>query len=257
MKVKKGTRIKVQWPYSDAKHRWRKGEIIRTRKTKERYLIRFGDGDVRWSRLKDGVWTVDTDAKVPSTVDMAQSLNVKLPEMPAPLPDNEQERLRVLQRVNILDTPREPHFDKCIELAQKISECPVVLISFVDADRQWFKASIGFDRKQTCRSSSFCSHAVSAYPRHPCFIVPDTTKDPRFAGNSLVREQNIRFYAGFPLVVDGFCLGALCVKDRRPRVLSSSQKEQLHQLANNVSQYLALRGSNSDATTTQENQKGH
>ena len=47
-------------------------------------------------------------------------------------------------------------------------------------------------------------------------VVPDATRDPRFADNALVTgEKNIRFYAGAPLVDRGRRAAGLAVRDRR------------------------------------------
>ena len=38
----------------------------------------------------------------------------------APIPDNEEERLKSLHSLNILDTPSEERFDRIIRVAQKL-----------------------------------------------------------------------------------------------------------------------------------------
>ena len=72
------------------------------------------------------------------------------------------------------------------------------------------------DVKETSRDAAFCAHVV--YDREP-MIVADTFLDARFADNPLVvNEPRIRFYAGYPLILDdGACIGSLCVFDTRPR----------------------------------------
>lgn len=80
--------------------------------------------------------------------------------LPAPRPANERERLEVLRRYGILDTPPEPAFD---DIARShICATPVSSISLIDADRQWFKAKVGFDACETSRDSGFCAHRIGA-----------------------------------------------------------------------------------------------
>ncbi len=158
----------------------------------------------------------------------------------APFPENEAKRLKALQKYNILDTLPEMSFDDITRIASHISETPVALISLVDSERQWFKSKIGFDIEETPRDISFCSHAIL---EPDILVVPDTHKDERFFDNPLVTgEDNIRFYAGSPLVTaKGETLGTLCVIDRTPRNLDETQKEALRALARQVMNQLELR----------------
>lgn len=96
---------------------------------------------------------------------------------------------------------------------------PFVLVSIVDADRQWFKSVIGLPGvTETDRTSSFC--AWTLLPRIPeVLVVMDARMDARFKSNALVTGYpGIQFYAGSPLVSSsGHRLGSLCVIDRSPR----------------------------------------
>ena len=158
----------------------------------------------------------------------------------APFPENEAKRLEVLQKYDILDTLPELSFDDITRLASSICGTPVALISLVDSERQWFKSKKGLEIEQTPRDISFCSHAIL---EPDILVVPDTRKDERFSNNPLVTgSENIRFYAGSPLVTaKGEALGTLCVIDRSPRNLDEMQQESLRALARQVMSQLELR----------------
>src|SRR4051812_26423777 len=118
--------------------------------------------------------------------------------MKPPVPANETKRLNVLWQYDVLDSVPEEVFDDLTELAAKICDAPIALITLVDENRQWFKAKVGIDVAETSRDISFCGHAIN---QSELFIIPDATKDKRFAGNPLVvSDPKIRFYAGAPLV---------------------------------------------------------
>jgi len=156
------------------------------------------------------------------------------------VPPNEKQRLKVLWQYDVLDTIPEEVFDDLTELAARICEAPIALITLVDEDRQWFKSKVGISDNETSRDISFCAHAIL---QSDLFIVPDATKDQRFAHNPLVTsDPKIRFYAGAPLITpDGHALGTLCVIDKVPRELRPDQKTGLRVLARHVMTQLELR----------------
>jgi GAF domain-containing protein len=160
--------------------------------------------------------------------------------MSDPTLENEKKRLKVLWQYEVLDTVPEALFDDLTELAARICEAPIALISLVDEKRQWFKSKVGTSVSETTRDVSFCAHAIK---QSDLFIVPDATKDERFANNPLVTsDPKIRFYAGAPLITpDGYALGTLCIIDKVPRELRPDQKHALGILARHVVSQLELR----------------
>jgi two-component sensor histidine kinase/GAF domain-containing protein len=158
-------------------------------------------------------------------------------------PAAEAERLAALHRYQILDTPDEEPFNRVALLARDLFDTPFALVSFIDEDRQWFKARVGLSVQQTPREWAFCTHAIASGA--DVFVVPDAQQDPRFTDNPLVRgAPHIRFYAAAPLrSPDGFGLGTVCVISDRPRPegIDAAQRRWLGTLAGLAADELELR----------------
>ncbi|MCU4676797.1 PAS domain S-box protein [Catenovulum sp. 2E275] len=141
----------------------------------------------------------------------------------APIPKDELKRLKILQQTQLLDTPPEERFDRITRLVKSYFNVPIVLVSLVDLDRQWFKSKQGLNINETAREISICGHSI--YTKE-LTVVENTLLDPRFADNPLiVKSPNIRFYAGMPLIINEMAIGTLCIIDYKPRQLTKEQKK--------------------------------
>ena len=177
---------------------------------------------------------------------------MKAPAKPA----TESVRIDTLRSLNILDTPPEERFDRLTRLAKRLFGVPIVLISLVDSERQWFKSCIGLPVLETPRDISFCGHAILG---NGALLVPDALLDERFADNPLVTgDPRIRFYAGHPLQVpNGSKLGTLCLIDQTPREMSEDDIDLLRDLARMAEQELAaVQLATMDELTLLSNRRG-
>lgn len=105
-----------------------------------------------------------------------------------------------------------------MRIAAHLFDCPIALVTLIEDEIQWFKASVGVDGCSTAREDSFCTHALDL-PPHDVMVVEDATRDPRFLDNpNVTGAMNVRFYAGALLTAsDGAALGTLCVIDTESR----------------------------------------
>jgi hypothetical protein len=74
-------------------------------------------------------------------------------------------RLEALDGYGILDTSAEAAFDGLVRMASEACAAPVAMITLVAADRQWFKAHVGFDEPET---PWIGRSAFTRWPRRRC-----------------------------------------------------------------------------------------
>ncbi len=163
------------------------------------------------------------------------------------LPKNEKQRLKAVKEYKLLDTLPEEDFDNITNLVANICDVPISLITLLDADRNFLKSHYGIPFNESPRNISFCGHAI--LENNSIFIVEDATKDQRFYDNPLIKDHDVKFYAGVPLInPEGFPLGTLCVYDVKPKQLTKQQQEAMVILAKQVVNLFELRLKNNQLT---------
>jgi signal transduction histidine kinase len=146
--------------------------------------------------------------------------------------DQERSRVSDLKSYGIMDTPPEVSYNQLAFIASIICDTPVALVSFVDSERQWFKAAVGIDIKEIPRKTSMC---IKTLEQDNVIVISDMTKNPDYSDNYYVVEKKFVFYAGVPLIsCSGHRIGTLCVLDWKPHTLTSEQVSTLKIIAQQI-----------------------
>jgi PAS domain-containing protein len=157
------------------------------------------------------------------------------------IPENDWKRFEALKRYKILDTDPEPAFDNISSLIAKIFKVPICLISLVDAENVFHKASYGMaSKRSSSRGISLCALVVL----HSETVVFEDTKSASILKRNpyVTSKFGLRFYAGAPLITpDGFTIGSLSIMDKIPRVFKDEDQEILQDFARTVMDQIELR----------------
>ena len=163
---------------------------------------------------------------------------------PAPIPKNEKNRLKAVERTGVMDIVNEELYNVYTHLARKITGCPNSWANIIDKDKQFnlvmdsddLDDKIKNQFRKIDRNISFCQYALGSTKP---LIVNDMTKNPIFCDHPSVKERGITFYAAFQLInSDGYVLGSLCVEDFKVRRLSKEIIKLMKDLARKLSHQL-------------------
>lgn len=150
------------------------------------------------------------------------------PAIPA---DVEQDRLRALHELRVLDTEPEPHFEAIVRTAATVMAAPRAGILFIDKDRVWLKARVGVPETEYPRQGSMAELMVACRDVTLC---EDVSNDPRFGdGRQTLALADVRFYGCAPLIMPGgHIVGLLVVGDLQPHPsIDDAQRQAMADLA--------------------------
>ncbi len=155
----------------------------------------------------------------------------------------ELKRLAALRASGLLDSPSELGFDRLTRLASRLLRAPVALVSLVDADRQFFKSSVGLGEplasaRGTPLSLSLCKNVVAT--GRP-LVIEDARATAEFRDHGATREMGVVAYLGVPLFSEGAILGTFCAIDGAPRAWTEEDVGLLRDLAESVMSEITLR----------------
>jgi diguanylate cyclase (GGDEF)-like protein len=156
-------------------------------------------------------------------------------------PSNEGARLEALYGSGLTDASNDPAFEAICRLARTISGAAVAMVSLVDRDRVRSKSRVGANFHEISREQSLCARTIAS--KQGPLLIHDMLADREYTKLDLARgEPSYRFYCGYPLAADdGHNIGALCILDQCPRLLSRDQKTALQDLADLAAQEIKIR----------------
>lgn len=150
--------------------------------------------------------------------------------------DTEQEQNAALHELG-LTSAKQRQFDEVSRRVAQAFDVPIALVSFADVPHRPSPDAVGLP--QEIRAADPIPHQetldIHVFAANEVLVSEDVTDDPRFAGDPLVLEKGIRFYAGAPLRTSGgLVIGVLCVIDTRPREFPEVDRRRLQQMADKL-----------------------
>ena len=153
------------------------------------------------------------------------------------LPPSETNRLDVLHKLKLLDTPPNASFDRITRMASRLFGLPLAAVSLTDINRQWFKSRVGIVQESIPRLKAPCA----AIAENASMLVVNDLHAHDFYADSPLAGAGVRFYAGAPLLTnDGYCLGSMCVLGTEPREVTDAECAALRDLADMVMAQIEL-----------------
>ena len=150
---------------------------------------------------------------------------------------DEAVRVEMVRSFGLLGNPRPPLHDEVAELAKDLSGVYAAVVTLTDKDRNWYSGSANHPEIESERWVTICAHAL-----YEPLWVEDTRNDERFVENGYVVEAPfVRFFAGVPIIVNGYPVGVLSVYDTSPRTRDEVVISQLSRMAHIIAEDLAHR----------------
>ena len=150
------------------------------------------------------------------------------------IPQNENERLKALQNLQILEYKVRDVFNNIAHIMAETFDVPIALISFVDSDHVFFIGNAGMpDIKSNSRDISLCSLAIQ---NDGVTVFEDALKEQCLLSNPLIAGKfGLKFYAGAPLTTkEGYNIGTVCIIDKESRNFPENKKQLLQRFATMV-----------------------
>jgi diguanylate cyclase (GGDEF)-like protein len=146
-----------------------------------------------------------------------------------------------MEALAALDSAPEQLFDDLVETASLIAGSSMAYISLIDDEREWFKASKGFDLAEVPRETGFGDMVISK--PESVLVVGQIVGGSQFTHSPLVTGYSrINFYAGAAIVTAaGFPVGVIAVADHDAGDFTADQQAALQLLARQAAAVFELR----------------
>ena len=150
---------------------------------------------------------------------------------PAPIPDNETERLREVAALGIgsVDS-KDPVFNDILQISCAVADTQFAVVNILERPQTTTLFSCGLPIKAPAQSPTDQAVCQFTLLHGDVLIIEDLQADQRTKALPVARVM--RFYAGVPLInASGFMMGTLCVTALEPRTLDARAVDALRRLA--------------------------
>ena len=154
---------------------------------------------------------------------------------------NDPSRLKAVAEVMAATVAERQALDDLAAKAAAILKTPISLITFVNAEGQYFRGEFGLPAtlaviRRMPISYSICQFMIGD-PRR--LLIPDTEIHPLLSGHPSVVEMGIRAYLGIPLLLaEGCPIGSLSFVDYVPRHWTAAETSHAEALATETVNFL-------------------
>ncbi|GAA4281316.1 PAS domain-containing sensor histidine kinase [Gaetbulibacter aestuarii] len=151
--------------------------------------------------------------------------------------NDEKNRVETVLGYDIVDMPPREEFNNLAKLLALSCDVSTTLISFIDAETQYFKGAYGTDLLDKPLISFFLKNLKEHSDELITFNLNKTNRQKL----SLI-DNDINFFASYPLTnSDGIILGSICLMDAVEKELSSNQIESVKLIAQQIIDFIELR----------------
>ena len=151
--------------------------------------------------------------------------------------DGTGEQLEVLHRYDVREGRLEEAFDRMTRIAADLFDAEAAFVVFLNSSQQWIEKNVGLEPSERRALASWCTRvAEEGAP-----LIVERTQENDGLG-SPTQEMGIGFCAGVPVHVSGgTCIGVCAIVDSTPRPVSESQRRQLEDVGQMISEKLERR----------------
>lgn len=152
-------------------------------------------------------------------------------------------RLAALRQTGLMDSARDPAFDRIADLAAKLLQVPLTIISLVGDEKQFFVAAHGLPpayqkSREVPISDSICRYTLN----RQSIIADDASQDELLKHHPTIGPWGIGAFIAIPMQLEnGHVLGAFCAVDVKPRAWSDQDILLLNELTASVMTEINLR----------------
>jgi signal transduction histidine kinase len=156
---------------------------------------------------------------------------------------NDPLRLQVLHNTGLMDTANELAFDRLTQLAARILNVPLTIVSLVSNKKQFFKAAYGLpspfnETRVLPIDFSICRYTMAG----DSIISSNAILDPFLSCHPSTAPWGIGALIVLPLVTnEGYVLGTFCAIDPNPREWTELELEVMRELTASVMAEINLR----------------